>query len=150
VSKPNGAPDATPSTQPVEPKGEPPKFWGLFATCFLEKCTRCNVKLQFILFFFLSLSNLLFLLSVPPRIYPSPINGYHEVKSGSDIELVCHAEGSPEPAITWRRKVHTSIKTRLFLGICCVFLSKTIWCVYLIKSEINPYFESVMAINFLN
>ncbi len=41
--------------------------------------------------------------AVPPRVFPSPIDGNYVVKSGSDVQLLCHAEGSPEPAISWRR-----------------------------------------------
>lgn len=42
---------------------------------------------------------------VPPRVFPSPPDGNYVVRSGNDIELICHAEGSPQPIITWRRKV---------------------------------------------
>ena len=40
-------------------------------------------------------------LAVPPRVYPSPPDGNYVVRSGSTVELVCNAEGSPPPAITW-------------------------------------------------
>ena len=41
---------------------------------------------------------------VPPRVYPSPPDGNYVVRSGSTVELVCNAEGSPPPAITWARR----------------------------------------------
>ena len=41
---------------------------------------------------------------VPPRVYPSPPDGNYVVRSGSTVELVCNAEGSPPPAITWSRR----------------------------------------------
>ena len=41
---------------------------------------------------------------MPPRVYPSPPDGNYVVRSGSTVELVCNAEGSPPPAITWSRR----------------------------------------------
>ncbi len=44
-------------------------------------------------------------------MYPSPIDGNYVVKSGSDVQLVCHAEGSPEPRISWRRSDGLALPT---------------------------------------
>ena len=41
---------------------------------------------------------------VPPRVYPSPPDGNYVVRAGNDVDLTCHAEGSPRPNITWTRK----------------------------------------------
>lgn len=45
--------------------------------------------------------NLFLLLSALPVVQVSPVTQTH--LTGSDIELKCHAEGVPEPVITWKR-----------------------------------------------